>query len=80
MWWGDFRYAVLGLTQNGDWQEIGIGSGNYPDRFDLGSLNGIQSLRIMFKTYGNPYNAGINPLRLTSGEFTFGVDAVEALH
>lgn len=80
MWYGDFRYAVLGLTENGEWQEIGIGSGNYPDRFDLGNLSAIQSIRIMFKTYGNPYNAGVNPLRLTSGELTFGIDAVEALH
>jgi hypothetical protein len=80
MWYGDFRYAVLGLTENGEWQEIGIGSGNYPDRFDLGNLSAIQGIRIMFKMYGNPYNAGINPLRLTSGELTFGIDAVEALH
>jgi hypothetical protein len=80
MWWGDFRYAVLGLAGSGEWLEIGLGSGNYPDRFDLGSLSSITKIRIMFKTYGNPYNVGTNPLRLTTGELTFGVDSVEALH
>jgi hypothetical protein len=80
MWWGDFRYAVLGLTGSGEWLEIGLGSGNYPDRFDLRTLSSITKIRIMFKTYGNPYNIGTNPLRLTEGELTFGIDSVEALH
>lgn len=80
MLWGDFRYAVLALDSRGEWQEIGLGSGNYPDRFDLAGLPSISRIRIMFKPYASPYNVGVNPLRQASGELTFGVDAVEALH
>jgi len=80
MWWGDFRYAVLGLDSQGEWQEIGLGEGNSPDKFDLGALESARRIRIMFKTYANPYNAGAKPLTLAGQEITFGVDSVGALH
>ncbi len=80
MWWGDFRYAVLGLDERGEWQNIGLGSGANPDRFDLGSLDSAKRIRIMFKVYANPYNEGAKPLRLTGRELTLGLDAVGALH
>ncbi len=80
MWWGAFRYAVLGLDSQGEWQEIGLGSGQNPDKFDLGSLKSTKRIRIMFKVYANPYNDGAKPLSLAKNELTFGLDAVGALH
>ncbi len=80
MWWGAFRYAVLGLDDRGEWQEIGLGSGKNPDTFDLGALKSTDMIRIMFKVYSNPYNSGAQPLSLASGHLSFGVDAVGALH
>jgi hypothetical protein len=80
MWLGDFRYAVLGLDSRGEWQEIGLGSGQNPDKFDLGTLESTRRIRIMFKVYSNPYNAGAKTLRLSNQDLTFGVDAVGALH
>jgi hypothetical protein len=80
MWWGDFRYAVLGLDTRGEWQEIGLGSGQNPDNFDIGALKSTARIRIMFKTYSNPVNQGDKPMRLAGKELTFGLDAVGALH
>lgn len=80
MWWGDFRYAVLALDSRGEWQEIGMGSGANPDRFDLGALESTRRIRIMFKAISNPYNEGAKPPRLAGQDLTFGVDAVGALH
>ncbi len=80
MWWGAFRYAVLGLDPKGEWQEIGLGSGENPDSFDLGALKSTTRIRIMFKTYSNPYNSGAKPLSQASQTLTFGVDAVGTLH
>lgn len=79
MWWGNFGYAVLGLDSRGEWQEIGIGSGKNPDKFDLGALKSTRKIRIMFKTYSNPYNEGPKPFRASGQELTFGVDAVGAI-
>jgi len=80
MWWGAFRYAVLGLDSRGEWQEIGLGSGENPDSFDLGALKSTTRIRIMFKAYANPYNNGAKPLSQGSQALTFGIDAVGALH
>jgi hypothetical protein len=80
MWWGDFAYAVLGLDATGEWLEIGMGSGRYPDTFDLGALKATGRVLIMFKAYTNPYNQGPKPMRLADQEVTFGIDAVRALH
>lgn len=80
MWWGEFAYAVLGLDDEGEWQEIGFGSGRRPDRFDLGALKTTKTIRIVFKAYNNPYLEGAKPMRLAGAELTFGLDAVRALH
>jgi hypothetical protein len=80
MWYGDFRYAVLGLDNRGEWEAIGIGSGQNPDKFDLGNLSSIKKIRIMFKLFTNPYNLGVKPFRQGGQELVFGIDAVEALH
>lgn len=80
MWYGEFGYAVLGLDDRGEWQEIGFGSGRNPDRFDLGGLKSTKTIRVMFKAYNNPYQEGAKPMRLAEQELTFGLDAVRALH
>ena len=80
MWWGEFHYAVLGLDSRGEWLEIGLGSGQNPDEFDIGTLKSTARIRVMFKTYANPYNQGDKPQRLAGKELTFGLDAVGALH
>lgn len=80
MWWGEFRYAVMGLDQRGEWQEIGLGGGGNPDEFDLGALRSAKKVRVMFKTYSNAQNQGEKPARLAGREMTFGLDAVGALH
>ncbi len=80
MWRGDFRYAVFGLDSRGEWQDIGLGSGQAPDRFDLGALKSTGRIRIAFKGSSLPYNEGAKPMRLAGQELTIGVDAVGALH
>ena len=80
MWWGEFRYAVLGMDSRGEWQEVGVGSGQNPDEFDLGALKSASRIRVMFKTYSNPYNQGDKPQRLAGKELTFGLDAIGAIH
>jgi hypothetical protein len=80
MWYGDFRYAVLGLGDSGEWEAIGIGSGQNPDKFDLGNFSSIKKIRIMFKLFSNPYNLGVKPFRAGEQELAFDIDAVQALH
>jgi hypothetical protein len=80
MWRGDFRYVVFGLDSRGEWQDIGLGSGQAPDRFDLGALKSTGRIRIAFKGSSLPYNEGAKPMRLAGQELTIGVDAVGALH
>lgn len=75
-----FWYGVLVLTENGEWEAIGKGLGkNGPDKFDLGRVSSISKIRIMFKPHTNAdLPAKFN--RIQPDEFTFGIDAVEALH
>lgn len=75
-----FWYGVLVLAENGEWEAIGRGTGrNSPDRFDLGSIQSTRKIRIMFKPHTNA-DLPAKFLRIQPGEFTYGIDAVEALH
>jgi hypothetical protein len=79
-WRGDFRYAVLGKDSRGEWQEIGLGSGQNPDNFDLGALKSTKIIRIMFRGSSLPLNEGAKPQKLAGNEVTTGLDAIGALH
>jgi hypothetical protein len=75
-----FWYGVLGMKESGDWEAIGQGTGmSSPEKFDLGTLSSIKRIRIMFQPH-NDFNLGFKPLRFQPKEFTFGIDAIEALH
>jgi Na+-transporting NADH:ubiquinone oxidoreductase subunit NqrC len=73
-------YGVLGMEEQGDWVEIGKGSGmNSPEKFDLGELTSIKKIRIMFKQFSNiEFPAQFN--RAQANENIFRIDAVETLH
>jgi hypothetical protein len=75
-----FWYGVLVMTENGEWEGIGKGTGkNSPDEFDLGRIQSISKIRIMFKPHANAdFPAKFN--RIQPGESTYGIDAIEALH
>jgi hypothetical protein len=77
---GGFWYGVLVMTENGEWEGIGKGTGtNSPDEFDLGRIQSISRIRIMFKPHANAdFPAKFN--RILTSESTYGIDAVEALH
>jgi hypothetical protein len=78
--WEGFWYGVLVMAENGDWEVIGQGTGKIsPETFDLGRFQSIKKIRIMFKPHNNP-DLPFKLPRITPGEFTFGIDAVEALH
>jgi hypothetical protein len=75
-----FWYGVLIMTDSGEWEAIGKGDGkNSPDEFDLGRLQSISKIRIMFKPHANA-DLPAKFQRIQPGEFTFGIDAVEAIH
>jgi len=79
-YWEGFWYGVLGMNESGDWEAIGRGTGEgSPEEFDLGSLPSIKAIRIIFKPHTN-FDLAFKPFRSQPGEFTFGIDAVEALH
>jgi hypothetical protein len=79
-YWEGFWYGVLVMGENGDWEVIGQGTGrNSPETFELGRIQSIKKIRIMFKPHNNP-DLPFKLPRLTPAEFTFGIDAVEALH
>jgi hypothetical protein len=79
-WWEGFWYGVLVPGENGDWEAIGQGTGKAsPEKFDLGSISSAKKIRIAFRPHTNPGLAA-RLFRSTAGEFTFGIDAVEALH
>jgi len=75
-----FWYGVLVMDGNDEWQQIGRGSGiSSPDEFDLGEIDEVKKIRIMFKSHNNPTIAAkLN--RITAEEQSLGIDAVEALH
>ncbi len=73
-------YGVLVMEDQGDWVEIGKGSGmTSPEKFDLGDLNSVNKVRIMFR----PTRSSNLPFKVEtrqSNEFLFRIDAVESLH
>jgi hypothetical protein len=75
-----FWYGVLGMNDRGQWEEIGKGSGvDSPEEFELGEIEEVKKIRIMFKPHNNP---GVveKPLSLSADKNSIGIDAVEALH
>ncbi len=79
-WSEGFWYGVLIPGEKGDWEAIGQGTGKIsPETFDLGSFRSTKKIRIVFRPHTNPGLAA-KFVRGTPGEFTFGIDAVEALH
>ena len=81
MWVLDkMAYGVMVMGDQGEWEELGVGTAEKnPERFDLGSFSSIKKIRIMFRLYTIP-TFQTKPLKQHPGEFTMGVDAVEALH
>jgi hypothetical protein len=75
-----YWYGVLVMDGSEEWQEIGKGSGmSSPEEFDLGEINEIKKVRIMFKPHNNP-GIGAKLDRITDEENTIGIDAIEVLH
>lgn len=75
-----FWYGVLVMDGNDEWQEIGRGRGmDSPEEFDLGELEKVKKIRIMYKPHNNP-GIGATLNRISYMENTVGIDAVEALH
>jgi hypothetical protein len=73
-------YGVLGMNEQGDWVEIGKGSGTIsPEKFDLGDMPSIKKLRILFKPFGNA-DFPVKYYRAQASESYFCIDAVETLH
>ncbi len=78
---GTFFYGVVVLTDQGEWLELGTGSGlSSPDRFDLGDINRISAVRIVFVMPHGIQNQGEKQLGQITADFTMGIDAVQALH
>lgn len=79
-WWEGFWYGVLVMGERGDWEVIGQGTGrSAPEKFELGRFQSIKKIRIIFKPHNNP-DLPAKFFRNHPGEFTFGIDGVEALH
>jgi hypothetical protein len=79
-WWEGFWYGVLAMGDKGDWEVIGQGTGrSSPEKFDLGRFQSIKKIRIIFKPHNNP-DLPAKIFRNHPAEFTFGIDAVEAIH
>jgi len=73
-------YGILGMTRNGEWEEIGRGRGiGSPEKFDLGSLSSTNRILIIFKP---PRILPVSHYVTTLGSarFTMGIDAVLALN
>jgi len=78
--WEGFWYGVLVRGESGNWEAIGQGTGkSSPEKFDLGGIAAIKSVRIVFHPLISP---GIShkALRSHAQEYTIGIDALEALH
>lgn len=73
------NYGVFVLAENGEWENIGMGSGlQSPELFDLGSIRFSKRVKIVFKDYTDQMLA--KPYILHSQEYSMGIDAVAALH
>ncbi len=80
-WRGSPYYGVLILTQSGEWDVIGQGTGkNSSEKFDLGNYPSQKKIRILFRPFSSNPALFIRNFRNNPGEFTLGIDAVEALH
>ena len=80
-WWGSPYYGVLVMTKSGEWDVIGQGMGkNSPEKFDLGNFPSQNKIRILFKPFTSNPALFIRKYRNHPGEFSLGIDAVEALH
>ena len=79
-YWEGFWYGILGMEETGEWVAIGQGRGTKsPEKFDLGNLQYVKKLRIMFK----PHSNADLPFKIETwqtNEFFFEIDAVESLH
>jgi hypothetical protein len=79
-YWEGFWYGILGMEETGEWVAIGQGTGTKsPEKFDLGSLQSVKKLRIMFR----PHSNADLPFKIETwqtNEFFFEIDAVESLH
>lgn len=79
-YWEGFWYGILGMEETGDWVAIGRGTGNNsPEKFDLGELQSLKKVRIIFKPHGNA-DLGFKVETWQTGEFFFKIDAVQSLH
>lgn len=73
------NYAVF-VELRGEWEFIGFGGGNIsPEAFDLGDIRSAKKIRIIFKDFTQDMWLA-KPYRLHSGEYSIGIDAIEALH
>ncbi len=78
-WPDKMTYAVLVSSGSGEWEAIGLGTGSTsPEKFDLGSLNSIKMVRIVFRYHANP-GILVKPYGLAPAEIKMGIDAIEAL-
>ncbi len=61
--------SVLGLDSRGEsGRRSALGSGQNPDKFDLGALDSTRRIRIMFRAYSQPLNQGDRPLGRRAGD------------
>ncbi len=77
---GGFWFAVLAMTEDGEWVALGRGTGEVsPETFDLGDLRSIKMLRIMFKPHTNA-DLPIRHDSIQAEKFSFDIDSIQALH
>jgi len=73
------NFAVF-VELRGEWEFIGFGGGNIsPEAFDLGDVRSAKKVRIIFKDFTQDMWLA-KPYRLHSGDYSIGIDAIEALH
>lgn len=73
------NYIVYVKPERGDWVGIGMGTGvNAPERFDLGEVQSISAIRLVYKEVNQQYLA--KEPKAYAEDYSMALDAVEALN
>lgn len=75
------HYLVFTKKDEDEWISLGIGGGNTsPEKFDLGDLESITMIRIIYRNQRRLYDSHIDIRDITRAKYRILVDAVEAIH
>jgi len=75
------HYLVFTKTDEDEWISLGIGGGNTsPEKFDLGDLESINMIRIIYRNQRRLNDPHIDIRDITRAKYRILVDAVEAIH